>query len=58
MKSKKIIYCVLPFCIGIALILFLLIYNANKILKYEFEKFLGKGFSAENIDLGWCSARA
>jgi uncharacterized protein involved in outer membrane biogenesis len=56
--KKKTIYLVLSFCAGIALVLFLLIYNANKILKYELEKFLGKGFAVENIELGWGSAQA
>lgn len=56
--KKKLIYFVLPFCAGIALILSLLIYNANKILKYELVKFLGKSFAVENIELGWGSAQA
>ena len=59
MKARKIItYVVLPLCIGITLVVSVLIYNANKILKFELEKFIGKGFSVENIKLGWGSVQA
>lgn len=59
MKVKKFIqYFVLPLCIGIAVIVSVLIYNANKILKYELEKFLGKGFGVEKIELEWGSVQA
>ncbi len=58
MKAKKFMrYIVLPICLGIAVI-FILIYNANKILKYELEKFLGKGFGVGKIELEWGSVRA
>jgi hypothetical protein len=58
MKRKKVItYIVLSLVIG-AVIAVVLIYNANKILKYELGKFLGKGFAVENIELGWGSVKA
>jgi len=56
--NKEDIYFVLPFCIRFSLILSIFIYNANKILKYELDKFPGKGFAVENIELGWGSAQA
>ena len=58
MKRKKVItYIALSLVIG-AVIAAVLIYNANKILKYELGKFLGKGFAVENIELGWGNVKA
>jgi hypothetical protein len=45
---------VLVLCITIAL----LIKHANKIIKYELESLLGKGFSVQRIDLHWGKVEA
>ncbi|RPI36867.1 MAG: DUF748 domain-containing protein [Nitrospiraceae bacterium] len=58
MQQKKVItYIVLPLSI-VAIIIVVLIYNANRILKYEFENLIGKGFAAETIELDWGSVHA
>lgn len=36
----------------------LLLYNANRIIKYELQQFLGKGFSVEDISVRWGSVAA
>ncbi len=58
MTKKKIIYSTI-FLAGLLLTgLLVLAYNANKILKYELQQFLGEGFSVHDISLRWDGVEA
>jgi len=56
MKTKKtLLYVVISCLLAFIVIAGILVKNANRILKHELEKFLGKGFSVERIELHWGS---
>jgi len=51
LKITEIAIGVVVLILGITIAL--LVKNANRIIKYELESFLGEGFSVERIDLHW-----
>ena len=57
-RKKKMLHVVLLSCIAIAVIVSILAYNANKILKYKLEQFLGEAFSVEQVTLGFGNVQA
>ncbi|MBI3592057.1 MAG: hypothetical protein HY099_00975, partial [Nitrospirae bacterium] len=51
-QRKKVLKILLAVAAVLVLSVVFLIYNANRILKYELERRLGKDFSIERISLG------
>jgi len=58
MTKKKIVYGTAAVAAVFLAALLVLAYNANRILKYELQQFLGKGFSVNDISLRWGNVEA
>lgn len=58
MTKKKIAYGAVIVAALLLISVLLLAYNANRILEYELRQSLGKGFSVEDISLGWDGVNA
>ncbi|MBI5640200.1 MAG: DUF748 domain-containing protein [Nitrospirae bacterium] len=59
MKLKKLFFTfIIPFLLIGLFAAGLFLKNANKILKHELERFLGKGFSVGKIELHWGDVKA
>ncbi len=57
-KHKKILIIILVIIVILCVSIAFLMKFANKIIKVELERRLGKTFSVEKIDLGWGSVEA
>lgn len=53
MRRKKFLYGSLAVLVLLMAGVGILLYNANRIIKYELQQFLGKGFSVEDISVRW-----
>lgn len=58
MKRKRLLSILLAATAVFAVLFVLLLSNANRILKHELERFLGKGFSVGTIGLQWGGVEA
>ena len=58
MRRKNLIYGSLTILVLMGAGAGLLLHNANKIIQYQLQQFLGRGFSVEDISLRWGQVRA
>ncbi len=58
MRRKNLIYGFLSVLVLLVAVAGLLLHNANKIIKYELQQVLGRGFSVDDISLRWGQVRA